>query len=1134
MCGKWQDHAQRRAGLEEDQAMSMGIEQFRSQAMKEQLENRRVTVEGEGQNRQIRAPNDLLGRFIDWIKGPNIGDERQTENKRAHRVFYEALEKAYGSEIAKRALENTVGLDQFGFKQEITNLTAKTVKQVLDSAHKEYTTCLGENAKNAQTFVESRRLKTTAFNNREGCGHPGLSTTDPDLTRAFFKLIGSHPDYGRRVFRDDELEVFARQAVKDCCDMKRGRFDEQYPHLAKIDNGHFHDRETYFGDFSRSLNKPPLNPLAMNPTGEPMDTTLGMKWFEKSLESIQESTELLGTTEFDVNEARQLQEEIRNQIAKLEGRLNVQPNVLENGFRGICGKFANHAMQHALTKALDGCGYDLTPRDELILDIDDLESNRNIDIEKLGEQKNEDELILRLDENIDEPVEKKKKKVTFNDEVEVKYFDAPRDDTVKKKSQTQRSQVEKLENPVHDLFVNKHLQGFLNDLILGDPPGSLTDPGQREELTRQMCGKLDAYLMEHDVPEEERKDRVKVFEQEFLEQINREGTDQYPGMGKITQCVEFARPLQESISEEIRNQIGKLKSKQQYLDDYIGADPLSQKAIAYDRLVWAQTTVTALEDVIRNLAGQLPEGVAREDMTRQQQRIYDHMQSAIVRLNQARQRVHEAKTEYENAPSERAPGVDGSTARQIAGRNRRLEIRQMEQYLEESRIHLRRGETTGDYLDRMRVKTLETLSQWQPIVRDMQVTRDGVTRTYRSEIVPGSQIGGAVGRSYQEHGVKGLAPGDRINTQHAPNLQVSYLSRIEKDENGEETKTGMLRTIRHGVLDSFGIESDLVRKEVSKTGAKEVLTTVVEINDGFKQRALDKHDQGNQPPSKIVHVNINLMPSEFSGLPHGRREGDFIQHQFDAFDEVPNENGRVLLPVVNEQNIFRNIEFEVDTISFAFGVPKDEDEAKRFDEHDRQNMIKLVGDPVPGTAIGGTMGGLVEKLTVRRRRQDTPEEEKQAITELLAKIRGEVDTVRDQFSSGRYKTTDEDRHRMARHVMRVVDLGGEALRLLGDDDTILSLSEGCRDNLDDSSIVDVEHKSQAIIEDMGGSMSPGIELSEEDRNIYNTVLTSSGQVEMQRMTTGLGGTGSVDGVSDRSGDSKALEYSRGFESSRRV
>jgi hypothetical protein len=242
----------------------------------------------------------------------------------------------------------------------------------------------------------------------------------------------------------------------------------------------------------------------------------------------------------------------------------------------------------------------------------------------------------------------------------------------------------------------------------------------------------------------------------------------------------------------------------------------------------------------------------------------------------------------------------------------------------------------------------------------------------------------------------------------------------------------------------------------------------------------------------------------------------------------------VLLPVVNEQNIFRNIEFEVDTISFAFGVPKDEDEAKRFDEHDRQNMIKLVGDPVPGTAIGGTMGGLVEKLTVRRRRQDTPEEEKQAITELLAKIRGEVDTVRDQFSSGRYKTTDEDRHRMARHVMRVVDLGGEALRLLGDDDTILSLSEGCRDNLDDSSIVDVEHKSQAIIEDMGGSMSPGIELSEEDRNIYNTVLTSSGQVEMQRMTTGLGGTGSVDGVSDRSGDSKALEYSRGFESSRRV
>ena len=142
--------------------MSMGIEQFRSVATKDHLENRRITIEGQGQNKEIRAPNNLWGRFVDWVKGSN--QTEQTQNKTARRTFFEALEKAYGRPIADRALENTVGLDGQGFKFEGTKLTAKTVKQVLDSAHKEYLQCLGQNNKNAYDYVESKRLVTTAFN----------------------------------------------------------------------------------------------------------------------------------------------------------------------------------------------------------------------------------------------------------------------------------------------------------------------------------------------------------------------------------------------------------------------------------------------------------------------------------------------------------------------------------------------------------------------------------------------------------------------------------------------------------------------------------------------------------------------------------------------------------------------------------------------------------------------------------------------------------------------------------------------------------------------------------------------------------------------------------------------------------
>ena len=861
--------------------------------------------------------------------------------------------------------------------------------------------------------------------------------------------------------------------------------------------------------------------------------------------AFRKSTQLLGTMEFDVNEAKALREDVKSQITELRSRLIEQQHgsVVEKGFQGLCGQFAGNAMQTALKEALRGCTQDLTPNEDDLIDHPLVDDGVPLD--------NVEDPNLRLNfDLIDEPLvervekEKPKKGVKWKDEVtdepltKTDYFDGPDDDKVKKHSQTTKSQVRKLEDSLEDLFVNKFLQSSLSDLVRAKPPRFLTNPEERQELTLKMAGKFDDYLMRHGVSENERKERVNTFIQVFGDTINREGSDEIPGMGKISQCVESARPLQESIVDELGNQIGKLMSKLQYLDDYIKGDPLSEKAIAHDRLVWAQTTVTALDDLIANLTRQLPENTPRENLPREQRRIFDAREAAIARRDQAIGRVEQAQTEFDGASFERPPGIDSDSARRIAYANRRREFVQMKLFLDQIGMRLGRGvdgnrETTGAFLDRMRVKTLETMEQWQPIVRDMNVSRDGVDRLYRSEIVPGSRIGGAVGRSYQEHGVKGLVPGDRVNMQHAPNLQVSYLSRVEKSENGDEVKTGLLKTIRHGVLDVFGIPNEQTRKEASKAGAKEVLTTSVEINDDFKQRALEKHDQGNQPSSKIVHINIGLLPGELSSKQRDRRDGEFIQHQFDAFNELPDENGKVMLPVVNEQNIERNVEFEVDTISFAFGTPKDKDEAKRFEEHDRQSMIKLFGDAMPGTTMGGYMGGLVDRLTRLSRQEDTSPEQKQAITKLLATIRGEVDTVRSEFTSGRYKTSDEDRHRMARHVMRVVDLGAEALRLLGDNDTLMSLSEGCRDNLDSGSMVDVEHKTQAIIEDFGGLVIPGT-LSEQDRTIYNTVLTSSGQVEMQTMTTGLGGTGSVDEVSDRSSDPKALEYARGFGSENRL
>jgi hypothetical protein len=45
----------------------VGIEHFRALTTMGDLENRRVTVDQNTQ--EIRAPNSLWGRFVNWIKG---------------------------------------------------------------------------------------------------------------------------------------------------------------------------------------------------------------------------------------------------------------------------------------------------------------------------------------------------------------------------------------------------------------------------------------------------------------------------------------------------------------------------------------------------------------------------------------------------------------------------------------------------------------------------------------------------------------------------------------------------------------------------------------------------------------------------------------------------------------------------------------------------------------------------------------------------------------------------------------------------------------------------------------------------------------------------------------------------------
>ena len=520
----------------------------------------------------------------------------------------------------------------------------------------------------------------------------------------------------------------------------------------------------------------------------------------------------------------------------------------------------------------------------------------------------------------------------------------------------------------------------------------------------------------------------------------------------------------------------------------------------------------------------------------------------------AEQRVDVARTQWENAGTGRTVSPEKSDDKEHPlNKVRSDEVRFLSGALKEAKILLpgsirvpSSDSVVKEHLTKMQVKALDTMQDWHTISRDMMVSRDGLSRTYRSVITPGSQLGNIVGQSYQDDGLAGVSAGNKTESGHARNLQVSELYRIDRNDEGEDVPVKVSQTIRHGVLDPWSIKDAQERTDATRRGASEVIDTAVISNEGFKDRLLQKSlliggDQPPPPNSKLVHVNLNLTTADefiLRKFAPDYREKDFTQHQFDAFEA---QNGARTMTIRDNDNEDRQIQMEVDTITFSFGVnklamgkeafgliPEDTLWPPEIVEHNRANLTKLVGDLTVRTEPGGYIGGLVDRLKAQRDNVQTTRQERAVLDDLIGKIQRETDDARNMFNSGEYKGGLEDAYKMNRTLQRLVNLGGEALQKLGDNDNLMTVSQGCKSNKDRGGMEDVEHKSQVIIEDMGGRVRHGQGFNEQDQTIYNTVLTSSGQAEVQQLNTGLPGSKNAGELHARINDPDAQRYAEGF------
>lgn len=586
--------------------------------------------------------------------------------------------------------------------------------------------------------------------------------------------------------------------------------------------------------------------------------------------------------------------------------------------------------------------------------------------------------------------------------------------------------------------------------------------------------------------------------------------------------------MHQALYLDLDHQIGLLDAKSAYVDEMRLTDPLTDRSIKHSNLVWAEAG--------RHLLDQLNVDARNGDpaLTVDQLGQLAQVRTDWALLCDDRSQQYQDSENVDTLQAIEAPSKSNRDTHPIV-QGKRDTLQDLRTRLEG--IGIPRGTLDAMFskpsLARSERQALSGLETWQSVIRDMPVMRDGVMRTYKSEIVPAQFISHQLGVDLGHGRVGGVAAGVKDSEDHARNLKVSRLL----DPDGRTMTT----VVGHGVLDMWDVDGQDERQTANERGAREVLEVALTSNQRLRGVLTDPDRPQDAPPPRLVHVSVNLISPDTMRDVFGVRdyqERAYTQSQFQAFDanSGPGRDLRLFDPQRPDHH--DDVQVDVDTITFSFGINAIATGGfqnlmrvwNNVHEHNTRNMVKLVGDlgegtfGARGTRPGGFVGEVYDRLEAAVNDPATQPGQRAKAEGLMAQLRGQTDLVRGMFTEEAFRTGNGDTAKMGREVLVLQGLAEQGLDLLGATDLAGTMSKGCKSDKDRGGVTDVELKSKLILRDLGGEMNPDERLVGDDQGVYYTVSSSSGQLENQRWNTGLSGSKEAGHLKDRLPDPEVRQF----------